>query len=107
MLSSNSSRGGAVWALWSLAWSAVAVSVALAEICLSRVAARVEAGLPALWKRVMISRVLCWRDCNGVSQLCKRQEQGLSSANKTSPGETKKHYSQSGTCWAELVMTAR
>lgn len=34
--------------------------MALAEICFRRVAALVEAGEPALWKTVTISRVLCY-----------------------------------------------
>ncbi|KAJ0166375.1 hypothetical protein CTA2_7525 [Colletotrichum tanaceti] len=62
MLSSNSARDfwGFVWTLWSLAWSSVAPAAALADTCLRMLAALTEAGEPALWKRVTMSRVLCW-----------------------------------------------
>lgn len=60
MLSSNSScRVFFVWAVWSLAWSSVAVSVAVAEICFSSVATLVDAGELALWNKVTMSLVLC------------------------------------------------
>lgn len=61
MFSSNSGRWGGVWDEWSLAWSSVACSAAFAEACFKRVATRVEAGELALWKRVMMSLVLRWR----------------------------------------------
>lgn len=62
-LSSNSARWGVVWAEWSLAWSSVACSVALALACFSTVATRTEAGELALWKRVMMSLDL---RCQGI-----------------------------------------
>lgn len=60
MSSSNSARAAEVCAEWSLAWSSVAASDALAEACFRRVATRVEAGELALWKRVTMSLVLRW-----------------------------------------------
>ena len=61
MFRSNSSRWrlGCVCGVWSLAWSSVADSVALALTCLRRVAALTEPGELALWKRVTMSFVLC------------------------------------------------
>lgn len=59
--SSNSARCGFVWCEWSLTWSSVACSEALADVCFRRVLTRREAGELALWKRVITSRVLCWR----------------------------------------------
>lgn len=64
MFSSNCSRGGLVEAGLSLAWSIVASDAALAEACLRRLATLVDAGEPALWKRVTISRDLGCRPLN-------------------------------------------
>ena len=47
-----------VWALWSEAWSSVAVSNAFADAALSRFAIR-TAGAADDLKRVITSRVLC------------------------------------------------
>lgn len=59
-VSSNGSRRCCLfWAVWSEAWSIVAVSEALAEACLRRARARIEAGRVDLWKRVTTSRGLC------------------------------------------------
>jgi hypothetical protein len=56
---SNSCLLGLVCGVWSLAWSSVAGSLALAEICLRRVCTLREAGDLALWKSEMTSFVLC------------------------------------------------
>lgn len=58
-LSSNSCRSMLLWEEWSLAWSSVAVSLALAETCFRRVATLVDAGELALWNKVTMSRGLC------------------------------------------------
>jgi len=62
ILSSNSGLLALVWAEWSLAWSSVAVSAALADACFNAAATRTEAGELALWKRVMVSSVLGCED---------------------------------------------
>ncbi len=50
MSSSNGCRRALVCAEWSLAWSSVAVSEALADACFSRLATRKEAGGAGLVK---------------------------------------------------------
>ena len=62
MLSSNSCcRVFFVWVVWSLAWSSVAVSVAVADNCFRSVATLVDAGELALWNKVTMSRGLCYK----------------------------------------------
>lgn len=63
MSKSNSGRLGSVWWEWSLAWSSVADSEALAETCLRRLTTLVEAGELALWKTVIMSFGLCCSMC--------------------------------------------
>jgi len=58
MFNSNSSLEGLLCAEWSLAWSSVALSDALADNCFRRVATRTEDVEPALWKRVTVSLAL-------------------------------------------------
>lgn len=73
MFSSNSARAGCVWAEWSLAWSSVAVSVALADACFRREAIRTDSGALALWKRVTMSLVLlCGGNQLGADMYMKR-----------------------------------
>lgn len=60
MLSSNWERGFRPPGVVELAWSSVAVAEADAEICFRRVRARVEDWRDGRWKRVTMSRGLCW-----------------------------------------------
>ena len=60
-LSSQSARAVLLWCEWSDAWSSVAVAADCADSCLSRVSARVEDWREGRWKRVMMSRVLCYK----------------------------------------------
>lgn len=61
--SSNSPRCCFEWVEWSLAWSSVAVSLAVAEACFRMLRVLVDAWMEGEWKRVIGSRVLL---CLGV-----------------------------------------
>lgn len=60
MSSSNVWRFAFDWAVWSLAWSSVACSVAVADACFRRLWTRTEAARLGLWNRVTTSRDLCY-----------------------------------------------
>lgn len=90
MFSSNSAREESDCAVWSLAWSSVACSVALADACFRSEATRTEAGELALWKRVTMSLVLCYLEWvkSAIEALLGISETRVSSI----------MHSQSGTC---------